>query len=105
VIKPIGKPASPITFCAKKFPIQEFDRIVAGDSVIAHKTLETMEFEDGSYAIISSRYEGIDIKDRIIHLYDKTNICLKAVIQTWFGSRDKKPNTLVIDKKILDKMA
>jgi hypothetical protein len=104
VIKPVGNYTSPVNFCAKKLPVREFDRIVAGDSVLAHKTLETMEFEDGTYAIISSRYEGIDIKDRIIHLYDDANNCIKAVIQTWFGSKDKKPNTLVIDKKILDKM-
>ena len=105
MIKPIGKPTDPIVFRAKKLPVQEFDKIVAGNSVIAHKTMETIEFEDGSYAVIASRYEGINIKDRIIHLYDEANNCMKAVIQTWFGSKDGKPNTLVINKKVLDKMA
>lgn len=105
MIKPIGKPTDPIVFLGKRYPVQEFDKLVSGESVLARKTLETIEFEDGSYAVMASRYEGIDIKDRIIHLYDEANNCVKAVIQTWFGSKDGKPNTLVINKKILDKMA
>jgi hypothetical protein len=104
MIKPIECFSDKMLFRAKKYPVQEFDKIVAGNSVIAKKTLETVEFEDGSYAVISSRYEGINIKDRIIHLYDDANNCLKAVIQTWFGSKDGKPNTLVINKKTLDKI-
>jgi hypothetical protein len=65
--------------------------------------METIEFDDGTYAVIGSRYEGIDIKDRIIHLYDDANNVVKTVIQTWFGG--KKPSTLVIKPKKLDKMA
>ena len=45
-------------------------------------------------------FEGIDIKDRVIHLVDSSNNLIKTVIQTWFG---KKPNTLVIMNKKLDK--
>ena len=100
MIKPIGTPPTFPTFGGKKYPINEFDKIVSGKDIIGRKTMETVEFEDGSYAVIGSRFEGIDIKDRVIHLVDSSNNLIKTVIQTWFG---KKPNTLVIMNKKLDK--
>ena len=101
MITPIGKP-DPTVFLGKKYPIQEFDKIVSGQTVLSRKTMETVEFEDGTYAVIGSRYEGIDIKDRIIYLYDNANNVIKTVIQSWFGG--KKPTTLVIKEKQLDKL-
>ena len=101
MIKPIGKP-DPTVFLGKKYPIREFDKIVSGEVVTSRKTMETVEFEDGTYAVIGSRYEGINIKDRIIYLYDNANNVIKTVIQSWFGG--KKPSTLVIKEKQLDKL-
>ena len=101
MIKPIGK-QGPIVFLGKKYPIREFDKIVSGQTVLSRKTMETVEFEDGTYAVIGSRYEGINIKDRVIYLCDSTNNIIKTVIQSWFGG--KKPTTLVIKEKQLDKL-
>ena len=43
-----------------------------------------------------------DIKDRIIYLCDNANNVIKTIIQSWFGG--KKPTTLVIKEKQLDKL-
>ena len=50
MIKPIGKP-DPTVFLGKKYPIKEFDKIVSGEVVTSRKTMETVEFEDGTYAV------------------------------------------------------
>lgn len=81
-----------------KFSSSVINRTNAGK-----KTLDIIELDNGKSVVISTNYAGKRITDKVLTLWDEKNKQLKAVIKQWF-SGSKRPNTLVIDEKTLNKL-